>query len=107
MWIKRRRGWEIPDAQATAEAVFVNRRALLAGCGAVAGGLALGGRPALAQRADPTFDLYPAKRNEAYALDRAITPEKFSGDYNNFFESARQRASPPPRLGRSRSGPGP
>ena len=106
MWIKRRRGWEIPGAQATAEAVFVNRRALLAGCGAVAGGLAFGGRPALAQRADPTFDLYPARRSGAYALDRAITPEKFSGDYNNFYESARQRASPP-RLGRSRSGPGP
>jgi methionine sulfoxide reductase catalytic subunit len=86
MWIKRRRGWEIPEAQATAEAVFVNRRALLAGGAAIAGGLAFGARPALAQRADPTFDLYPAKRNEAYALDRAITPEKFSGDYNNFYE---------------------
>src|SRR5829696_2071722 len=86
MWIKQRPGWEIPEAQATAEAVFVNRRALLAGCGAVAGGLAFGERPALAQRADPTFDLYPAKPNEAYALDRAITPEKFSGDYNNFYE---------------------
>ena len=45
MWIKQRRGWEIPEVQATAEAVFVNRRALLAGCGAVAGGLALRGAP--------------------------------------------------------------
>src|SRR5215212_11732817 len=85
MWIRRRRGWEIPEAQATAEAVFVNRRELLAG-GALAAGLVFTARPALAQHADPTFDLYPAKRNEAYTLDRAITPEKFSGDYNNFYE---------------------
>jgi sulfoxide reductase catalytic subunit YedY len=86
MWIKRRRGWEIPESQTMPESVFFNRRELLAGGGAIAGALALGGRPALAQAADPTFDLYPAKRNETYALDRPLTAEKFSGDYNNFYE---------------------
>jgi sulfoxide reductase catalytic subunit YedY len=86
MWIRRRRGWEIPESQATAEAVFLNRRELLAGGGAVAGASALGACPALAQAADPTFDLYPAKPNAAYVLDRPITPEKFSADYNNFYE---------------------
>jgi sulfoxide reductase catalytic subunit YedY len=86
MWIKRSRGWEIPESEATPESMFLNRRELLAGGGAIAGALALGARPALAQAADPTFGLYPAKRNEAYALDRPLTAEKFSGDYNNFYE---------------------
>ena len=86
MWIRRRRGWEIPEAQATAEAVFLNRRELLAGGGAIAGALALSLRPALAQLADPTFDLYPAKRNDAYKLDRDLTAEKYAADYNNFYE---------------------
>ena len=36
---------------------------------------------------DPTKDLYPAKRNEKYAIgDRAITPEEINGNYNNFYE---------------------
>jgi sulfoxide reductase catalytic subunit YedY len=86
MWIKRRRGWEIPESEATAEAVFLNRRELLGGGGAIAGALALGARPALAQAADPTFDLYPARRNEAYGLDRPLTAEKYAADYNNFYE---------------------
>jgi sulfoxide reductase catalytic subunit YedY len=86
MWIRRRRGWEIPESEATAEAVFLNRRELLASGGAIAGALSLGAHPALAQLADPTFDLYPAKRNEAYVLDRPLTAEKYAADYNNFYE---------------------
>jgi hypothetical protein len=30
--------------------------------------------------------LYPAKRNEAFTLDREITPEKITSNYNNFYE---------------------
>lgn len=39
-----------------------------------------------AQDADPSADLYPAKKNEAYAIDRPLTPEKISSNYNNFYE---------------------
>ena len=40
----------------------------------------------LANLPDPTADLYPAKRNEKYMLDRPITDEKINADYNNFYE---------------------
>jgi sulfoxide reductase catalytic subunit YedY len=40
----------------------------------------------LANLPDPTADLYPAKRNEKYALDRPITDEKINAHYNNFYE---------------------
>jgi len=55
--------------------------------------MALAPRSAMAQRVsdlanlpDPTADLYPAKRNEKYALDRPITDEKINAHYNNFYE---------------------
>src|SRR6266550_3441400 len=84
----RRRGWEIPERQATPEHVFLNRRAFLTASGASA--LALSPELAMAQRLsdlpDPTKDLYPVKRNEKYVLDRAITEEKVNVNYNNFYE---------------------
>jgi sulfoxide reductase catalytic subunit YedY len=85
MLIKRRRGWEIPERDATPEAVYLNRRQWLAGSGAALGVGGLGGQ-ALAQGADPTLDLYPAKRNEAYTLDRPLTEESLAASYNNFYE---------------------
>jgi sulfoxide reductase catalytic subunit YedY len=89
MNIIRRRGWELPESCATPEHVFVNRRAFM---GAAAGAAAIGLSPelALAQRVadlpDPTADLYPAKRNEKYVLDRPLTDEKDNASYNNFYE---------------------
>ncbi len=89
MNVIRRRGWDMPDRLATPEHLFVNRRGLLAGAAA----LALAPRTASAQRVtdlahlpDPTADLYPAKRNETYKLDRPITDEKINDHYNNFYE---------------------
>ncbi|MDR7037859.1 MULTISPECIES: protein-methionine-sulfoxide reductase catalytic subunit MsrP [Methylobacterium] len=81
MHIMRRRGWEIPEHRATPEAVFLNRRALLGGAAGLVAASSLGRNPALAAEA-----LYPARRNEGYTLDRAVTPERYSGDYNNFYE---------------------
>jgi methionine sulfoxide reductase catalytic subunit len=88
MHVIRRRGWEIPERLATPEHVVFNRRAFLAASGAAA--LSLSPELALAQRIadlpDPTKDLYPAKRNDAYVLDRPITDEKINNSYNNFYE---------------------
>ncbi len=68
--------------------LFFNRRAFLAATGAAA--LALSPQLAAAQRVsdmpDPSASLYPAKRNEKYALDRPVTDEKINTNYNNFYE---------------------
>ncbi len=84
MHIIRRRGWEMPESQATPEHIFLNRRTLLAGAAAMTAAASLP-RKANAQE-DPTAGLYPAKRNEKFALDRPLTPENISSNYNNFYE---------------------
>lgn len=86
MLIRKTRRWEIAEREATPEAVWLNRRSLL-GTAATGVGLAASG-PALAQRVgdDPTVSAYPFKRNERYTLDRELTPENISSNYNNFYE---------------------
>ncbi len=89
MNVIRRRGWDIPEREATPEHLFFDRRAFLAaGAAVAAAGLAPGA--AQAQRVsdlpDPTRDLYPVKRNEAFTLDRPLTDEAVNAGYNNFFE---------------------
>jgi sulfoxide reductase catalytic subunit YedY len=88
MHVIRRRGWEIPEREATPEHLFLNRRSFLVATGAAA--MSLAPQIAAAQRVsdlpDPTAELYPAKRNEKYVLDRAVTDEKINTNYNNFYE---------------------
>ncbi len=92
MLIKRLRGWEIPEREATPESVFLQRRALLKGLGAGTALLAGSTLPlgsALAAGGDPSADLYPVERNPAYTLDDRFpepTPEKLATTYNNFYE---------------------
>ncbi|KAA2236732.1 protein-methionine-sulfoxide reductase catalytic subunit MsrP [Salinarimonas soli] len=83
MLIRRPRGWEIPESQATPESVVLDRRSLLAGAGAV---LSTATMPAYAQGPDLLAGIYPAKRNERFALDRPVTPEAASTTYNNYYE---------------------
>jgi sulfoxide reductase catalytic subunit YedY len=93
MFIGKKRGWEIRESEATPEAVFRDRRRLIQA--AAAGSIAAAAAPLLgwsgAGRAaetipDPTADLYPAKRNERFQLDRPVTDEKQVENYNNFYE---------------------
>jgi sulfoxide reductase catalytic subunit YedY len=91
MLIRRRRGWEIPDAQATPEAVMTGRRTLLAGLGGVAA--AAVAAPAAAQwrlfgSDPPAPPLAPltAARNARYESGRLLTPEKDATSYNNYYE---------------------
>jgi methionine sulfoxide reductase catalytic subunit len=89
MLIKSKRSWELPESAATPEDVFFSRRGLIgASAGLAAATLAAG--PALAQRVsqvpDPTADLYPARRNPAYTVERPLTPEEVASNYNNFYE---------------------
>jgi sulfoxide reductase catalytic subunit YedY len=77
MVIRKKRGWEIPESAATPEHVFHGRRALLKA--AAAGSMLAAAAPflgaAAAADSDPTPDLYPAKRNHRYVLDRPVTAE--------------------------------
>lgn len=88
MFVKRHRGWEISESRATPEDIFLNRRAFLAGSGAVAASIAATGLMPAAARAegDPSAHLYPAKRNPAFEAGRDITPEEINSTYNNFYE---------------------
>lgn len=86
MLIRSRRGWEIRENAATPEEVFVSRRALLAGAAGVGAGAIAPRLAFAAAEADPTADLYPAKRNDTFKLDRPVTDEKVNANYNNFYE---------------------
>src|SRR5260370_30511791 len=90
MWMKRKRGWELRESEATPEAVFHDRRRVVQAMGfgaliASAGGgeWAVGKAMAVAE-ADPSAGLYPVKQNPRYTLHRPITDEKLSTTYNNF-----------------------
>jgi sulfoxide reductase catalytic subunit YedY len=92
MLVKVRRGWALPESKATPEHVFRDRRRL---CQAIAAGpllLAAAG-PLSARRAcaegpvaDPSVSLYPMPQNARYTLDRPLTAEEYSTNYNNFYE---------------------
>jgi sulfoxide reductase catalytic subunit YedY len=92
LFIKNKREWELPESAATPEAVFINRRQFAKGLAAgpillALGAGALGGAgSAAAEDADPSAKLYPVKRNEAYKLDRPLTPENLVTTYNNYYE---------------------
>jgi sulfoxide reductase catalytic subunit YedY len=89
MLIRIRRGWELPEAAATPEAVFAERRRFIKGL--AAGSLltlapALSAARAEAADADPSAKLYPVPRNDRYQADGQITPAELTSTYNNFFE---------------------
>ncbi len=90
MLIKRTPSWAMPEKDATPEHVYLNRRSILKGmgflgAGAIGAGLLMRSGDVHAE-VDPTADLYPVDRNEAYTLDRDLTPEELATTYNNFYE---------------------
>ena len=90
MLIKNPRGWELPESAATPEALFRDRRSVLAGLGlgAIGAAAAAFAPPAHAATgpADPSAKLYPVKRNAKYVTDRPLTAEKNAASWNNFYE---------------------
>ena len=100
MMIRKRRGWEMRESEATPEDVFRDRRRLVKGIAAGSmlaaaapwlGGVVGAGSARAAGAPDPTADLYPAKRNPRYVLDRPITDEEDVTHYNNFYEFGSQK----------------
>lgn len=89
MLIKRRMGWEIADRHATDEGVYLRRRAFVAAMGlggAIGGALLAAPGLALAQDADPSAKLYPARRNDKYGTPEPVTGERQATTYNNYYE---------------------
>lgn len=89
MWIKIKRGWEMPESQATPEHIYFNRRKFLSTAGLAIGGVVTASTLGCAQEdvePDPSAKLYPVKRNEAFKLDRDITSEEWATSYNNYYE---------------------
>jgi len=81
MLVRRRHGWQLPEREATAESVFLDRRRFVAA--ALAGSIAAA---APARGEGEPGSPPPAKRNERYTLDRPLTDEKIVESYNNFYE---------------------
>lgn len=90
MLIRTRRGWEIPESQATPEDVFLRRREIVKAiaAGPILAAAATLPRPLMAavESEDPSAHLYPVMRNPRFKLDRPVTPEDISTTYNNFYE---------------------
>jgi sulfoxide reductase catalytic subunit YedY len=87
MLIKRKRGWELGENQATPESAYLQRRDLVRAMGLGAATLAVPGIAAAQDKGkDPSAVLYPARRNDKYGVPTPMTAEKQATTYNNFYE---------------------
>ena len=85
MFIKRKRGWELGENQATPEGCYLKRRELVRAMGLGAAAAALPSM-AWAETKDPSATLYPAKRNDKYGVPAPMTEERRVNTYNNYYE---------------------
>jgi sulfoxide reductase catalytic subunit YedY len=105
MNVIRRPAWQSSERSLTEERDYLNRRQFIARTGFSIAGLSLGlfgsgcsaqspvgekgadGKPlALSYVDEGLNDLFPAKLNEAYKVERALTDEIVAATYNNFYE---------------------
>lgn len=107
--------WRIPEREVTPESVFQSRRRLLKAAGFAVLGIA-GLSPAScgpatdamrigAQEHPPGADLYPARRNSRYPLDRPLTDPAYAVSYNNFYEFSRFKGGVYKQAARLRTSP--
>ena len=92
MFVRRLKGWEIPERDATPEAIWLSRREIMAAGGAALVAGMVGGARVAEAETDLTSDLYPAPRNTRYSIDRPVTPEQVNTGYNNFYEFGAQKS---------------
>jgi len=84
MLIKRNKGWELPDRDATPESLYLNRRNLVKAMGL--GGIALAAPGAALAQDDPSAGKYPARRQDKFGNPAPVTAEKLATTYNNYYE---------------------
>jgi sulfoxide reductase catalytic subunit YedY len=89
MFIRRPPRWVMPERDATPESIFLNRRQLL---GATGIGLLAANVPSTVRASnydaspEVAAELYPARQNANYVLDRELSPSRDVLTYNNFYE---------------------
>ena len=84
MFIKHRKGWEIPESRVTPEHLFFNRRQILVAATGAATLMAAGSARA---EGDPSAGLYPAKPNPKFTdAGRPVTEESYNTTFNNYYE---------------------
>jgi len=91
-----RKPWQLRESELTPEIFFRQRRQLIKSAGLVGLGIAGGLLPACgpaedaarigAQENPAGVELYPARRNRQFVLDRPLTPEAYAASFNNFYE---------------------
>jgi sulfoxide reductase catalytic subunit YedY len=97
MLIKTPKPWERLESRPTPEHFFEDRRRFLKLGATAAAGMILGSRAGLRGAVNPAAsdrtagNLYPARRNTRFTLDRAVTPEKFAAQHNVFDEFSLER----------------
>lgn len=104
VYIKKKRGWEIPEREATPEELYITRRDFVKSMGLLSAFLLTGcddfvtpptsgkGSAPEPPEKTPSSVLYPAGRNEKYILDRPITDEMVAAKYNNFYEFSSKKS---------------
>lgn len=91
--------WALPETAATAESVYLNRRAILTGLGLGAASLAL---PARAE--EPSGKLLEHQPGP-FSTDEALTPWDDVTSYNNFYEFGTDKSDPAKHAHRLRTAP--
>lgn len=98
MFLKIKKGWEIPERYATPESLFHSRRNTIKGFGAIGiliGSSALTKTVGATHREvmsdDPSQNLYPVKQNPKFNLERELSPEDFTTHFNNYYEFGSQK----------------
>jgi len=84
MLIKRRKGWELPEREATSEGLYLDRRSLVKAMGL--GGIALAAPGVARAEDDPSAGKYPARRQDKFGTPSPVTAEKLATTYNNYYE---------------------
>lgn len=93
--IKISKSWEISGSLATPESVYMRRREFLKGAAltTLASAALLAGCTSRPHDPDAKIplseiekEIYPAKRNQKFQMDRPLTPERIAASYNNFHE---------------------
>ena len=88
MLIKTPPSWAILEAEVTPEHIYTSRREWLRAAGFAGLGLACPviSSGLLGNAANAAITGYPAFSNNAYEIDRELTPEKVATTYTNFYE---------------------